>query len=76
MGDEVALPILGSILRSRISFHPKKNNELRMQAAIALRKIATDESMDFLRKTCDDRNSEIKSFSIAAIKAFDKGSED
>ena len=75
MGDEVAMPILGSILRSRFSLHPKKNNELRLQAAIALRKIATDEAMDFLRKTCSDKNSEIRNFSIAAIKTFDRGPE-
>ncbi len=75
MGDEVAMPILGSILRSRFSLRPKKNNELRLQAAIALRKIATDEAMDFLRKTCSDKNSEIRNFSIAAIKTFDRGPE-
>ncbi len=71
MGNEAAVPILGSILRSKFSLRPGKNNELRLQAAVALRRIATDEAMAILKKACNDKNPEIRSFSVAAVKALE-----
>ena len=74
--DPVAVPMLVRMLRKKLSLVPRQNRELRLQAAIALGSIGTEEAVQALREASGDRNPDIQQVCTAAVLRIETNSQD